>query len=123
MIDCTAVQLCCCSFLHVLQAPKIMHSLMLQCDELNWGHPSSFSQPQDKLRTKELDLLHQQLNLPLAQIGLLTKKSNSFVLNLSCGWLIIFITTFRKKKVAVLDNLVLEAVLLLLTLYYPFPGK
>ena len=47
-----------------------------------------FSQSLDKLRTKESEFVHQQLNLPFTLIGMLVKKSNSFVLNLSCHWLI-----------------------------------
>ena len=42
--------------------------------------PVLFSQSQDKLRTKELEFIWQQLNLPLIVIGPLTKESNSFVL-------------------------------------------
>ena len=37
-----------------------------------------FSQSQDMFRTKELEFVHQQLNLPLTVIGLLMKKVQSF---------------------------------------------
>ena len=39
-----------------------------------------FSQSQDKFRTKikELEFVHQQLNLPLTVIGLLMKEAQGF---------------------------------------------
>ena len=41
----------------------------LQWNELNQGLPTFFSQSQVKLKTKELEFVNEQLNLPLTVIG------------------------------------------------------
>ena len=46
--------------------------------ELDRGHPTLFSQSQDKLRTKELEFVHQLLNLPFIVIGPLMKEVQFF---------------------------------------------
>ena len=57
---------------------NIMTLLYITVKQTQPGHPTFFSQSQDKLRPKELGFVHQQLNLTLTLIGPLMKVVQLF---------------------------------------------
>ena len=52
--------------------PHVTIALALQCNKLNWGHPTFFYQSQDEFRTKESEFVHIG---PIANEGLAVKSS------------------------------------------------
>ena len=61
-----------------------MTLLYITVKQTHLGHPTFFSQSQDKLRAKESEFVHQQLNSTLTVIGPLMK-----VVQLFCSELVL----------------------------------